>query len=219
MTFKEEFNHIYSDLYQFTDYIPPVQLSLHQYLLLIEEPILIHTGTIKQSETIMPQIKELLGDRQLKYIFVSHFESDECGGLSIFLKEFPRAVTVCSELAARQLYGFGFTGTVVVKKNGEILRGNDFEFSFVNYPSEIHLQDGLLFIENKRRIFFSSDLMFSLGDAHGKILESSWQEEVASIGLDRVPNQEKLIKMKEDLLKFSPGFIAVGHGSCVKLEE
>ena len=109
---------IYSDLYQFTDYILPIQLSLHQYLLLTEEPILIHTGTIKQSETIMPQIKELLGESQLKYIFVSHFESDECGGLSVFLKEFPRAVVVCSEIAARQLYGFGYTGTVISKKNG-----------------------------------------------------------------------------------------------------
>ena len=111
-----------------------------------------------------------------------------------------------------------FSGTVVAKKDGETLNGNDFEFSFINYPSEIHLQDGLLFIENKRRIFFSSDLMFRLGDAHSKILENSWQEEVASIGLDRVANQERLIKLKEDLLKFSPEFIAVGHGPCVKLE-
>jgi len=109
---------IYSDLYQFTDYIPPIQLSLHQYLLLTEEPILIHTGTIKQSETIMPQIKELFGESQLKYIFVSHFESYECGGLSVFLKEFPRAVVVRSEIAARQLYGFGYTGIVISKKNG-----------------------------------------------------------------------------------------------------
>jgi len=110
------------------------------------------------------------------------------------------------------------TGIVISKKNGETLNGNGFEFSFINYPSEIHLQDGLLFIENKRRIFFSSDLMFRFGDAHGKILESSWQEEVASISLDRVANQEKLIKMKEDLLKLNPKFIAVGHGPCVKLE-
>jgi len=202
---------IYKDLYQFTDYIPPIQLSFHQYLLLTEEPILIHTGTIKQSETIMPQIKELLGDRQLKYIFSSHFESDECGGLSVFVKEFPRVVTICSEISARQLYGFGYTGTVVAKNERETFKGNDFEFSFVNYPSEIHLQDGLLFMENKRRIFFSSDLMFSLGDAHGKTLESSWQDEVASIGLDRVANQERLTKVKEDLLRFSPEFIAVGQ--------
>ena len=212
-------NEIYNDLYQFTYYIPPIQLSLHQYLLLTEEPILIHTGTFKQSENIIPQIKELLGDRQLKYIFVSHFESDECGGLPVLMREYPGAVTVCSEITARELHGFGYTGTVAAEKNGEKLIGNDFEFSFVDYASEIHLQYGLLFMEHKRGIFFSSDLMFRLGDMHGKTLESSWREEVASIGLDRVANVDRLRIMKKDLLKLSPDFIAAGHGPCVKLRK
>ncbi|VBB07762.1 Hypothetical protein LUCI_3027 [Lucifera butyrica] len=34
---------IYNDLHQFTDYIEPINLSLHQYLLLSAEPTLIHT--------------------------------------------------------------------------------------------------------------------------------------------------------------------------------
>ena len=31
---------IYPDLYQFTDVIEPIKLSMHQYLLLTDEPVL-----------------------------------------------------------------------------------------------------------------------------------------------------------------------------------
>ncbi|MBC3802902.1 MBL fold metallo-hydrolase [Acetobacterium fimetarium] len=209
---------IYDNLFQFTDYIQPYQLSLHQYLLLTEEPILIHTGTVRQSKAVLPKIKELLGDRTLKFIFVSHFESDECGGLSVYLKSFPDVITVCSEITARQLCGFGYTGKAIPKKNGETLIGNDFAFTCVGYPSEIHLQDGLLFMEHRSGIFFSSDLMFRFGDAHGQKMDSNWQEEVSSIGLERVASPERLSRMKAELLHFSPEFIAVGHGPCVNLQ-
>ena len=54
--------------------------------------------------------------------FVSHFESDECGGLSLLLKNFPQVKTICSEITARQLIGFGITDKVIVKKAGEKLK-------------------------------------------------------------------------------------------------
>ena len=37
-------------------------------------------------------------------------ESDECGGLPIFTKEYPEATVLCSALCARELPGYGFTG-------------------------------------------------------------------------------------------------------------
>lgn len=77
---------IYEDLHQFSSYIPPINLSFHQYLLLTDEPILVHTGSIERAEALVPQLKAALLGRALKYIFISHFESDECGGLSILLK-------------------------------------------------------------------------------------------------------------------------------------
>ena len=96
---------IHNDLHQFSNYIPTINLSFHQYLLLTDEPILVHTGSINQTETLIPKLKEVLGDKELKYVFVSHFESDECGGLSLLLKNFPQVKTICSEITARQLIG------------------------------------------------------------------------------------------------------------------
>ena len=210
---------VYKDLYQFTDYIAPIQLSLHQYLLLTQEPVLIHTGSYDHTERILFELKKLLDSRPLKYILVSHFESDECGGLSILQKEYPEAITVCSQICARQLSGFGYHGTIMPMKAGDVLTGNDFEFTFIDYPSEIHLWDGITFVENKRKIFFSSDLMFRLGESHNVTITGTWKEEVESINSERVADPGKLIKLKDNLSEYHPQFIAVGHGPCVNLGQ
>ncbi|MEF4748756.1 hypothetical protein U9Y44_13480 [Escherichia coli] len=70
---------IIKDLYQFTEVMEPIKLSMHQYLLMTNEPVLIQTGAVSQAQTTIPKLQELLGERKIKYILISHFESDECG--------------------------------------------------------------------------------------------------------------------------------------------
>jgi Uncharacterized flavoproteins len=206
---------ISKDLYQFSAHIPFMHFTLHQYLLLSEEPVLISTGTMQQAEQVLPEIKKLLNGKELKYILFAHIESDECGGLPVFLKEYPNVITVCSELSARELPGFGYAGEIQSKKHGDVLTGNGFSFKFIDYPSEVHLQNGVVFYEETREIFFSSDLMLRFGDALGDIIDSSWKEEVGSINIERIPNENQLEALKNSLLEIEPKFIAVGHGFCV----
>ncbi|WPC40025.1 MBL fold metallo-hydrolase [Clostridium sp. JS66] len=206
---------ISKDLYQFSMHIIPINFTLHQYLLLSEEPVLISTGTVQQTKQILPEIKKLLNGKELKYIFFSHLESDECGGLSVLKKEYPDVITVCSELSARELSGFGYTGEVQTKRQGDILTGHGFSFKFIDYPSEIHLQNGIVFYEETRKIFFSSDLMLRFGDAIGETIDNSWKEEVEAIDIERIPNENKLANLKDNLQELEPQFIAVGHGFCV----
>jgi flavorubredoxin len=209
--------NIYEKLYQFSSYVPPIDLSFHQYLLLEEEAVLVHTGSMQQAEALIPQLKEVLNGKTLKYIFVSHFESDECGGLSLILKHFPEAKPICSEVTARQLMGFGIANDIIVKKPGEKLNANGYELEFINYPSEMHLWEGLLLMENKCGVFFSSDLVFRFGKSAGTVIEGSWQEEVNSITPLQVPDVEQREKLQQVLGQFNPKFIATGHGPCVKL--
>ena len=208
---------VYEDLQQFSSYAPPIDLTFHQYLLLADESILIHTGSVQQAETLVPQLKEVLAGRTLKYIFISHFESDECGGLSLILKHFPEAKPICSEVAARQLSGFGITNDIIIKKPGEKLVSNEYELEFINYPSEMHLWGGLLLIENKREIFFSSDLVFRFGNAHGIVLEGNWQTEIENITSQQIWDPQQRVQLQQTLVKFNPKFVATGHGPCLKL--
>ncbi|NRT33802.1 flavorubredoxin [Clostridium beijerinckii] len=209
---------ISKDLYQFNSYVEPINLTFHQYLLLGNEPLLVHTGNVMQAEALVPELKDVLNGKELKYIFISHFEADECGGLSLILEHFPKAKTICSEVTARQLNGFGIKAEIITKKAEETLNTDNYELEFINYPSEMHLWDGLLVIENKREIFFSSDLMFALGKEIGTIKESDWNAEVNSIKPEQIPDNNKLKDLQETLKKLKPNFIATGHGPCLKLK-
>lgn len=212
----KQMTNIYKDLYQFSSYVPPINLTFHQYLLLTDEPILVHTGSINQAEALVPQLKDILDGRTLKYIFISHFESDECGGLSLILKHFPEAKPICSEVTARQLMGFGITNDIIIKRPGEKLITNSYELEFISYPSEMHLWEGLLLMENKRGIFFSSDLVFSFGDEQNTVIEGNWQKEIENITPEQVPDPYQRDQLQKNLEKLSPKFAATGHGTCLK---
>ena len=211
--------NIYEDLHQFSSYVTPIDLTFHQYLLLTDQPLLVHTGSMQQAEILIPQLKDILVDRALKHIFISHFESDECGGLSLILKHFPEAKPVCSEVTARQISGFGITNDIIIKRPGEKLISNGYELEFVSYPSEMHLWEGLLPIENRRGIFFSSDLVFRFGKADGTVVEGNWQTEINSINQEQVPDLMRREQLQKNLMQLHPKFIATGHGPCLKLAD
>ena len=44
-------------LYQFSIYIPPIDFTIHQYLLDTDPAILFATGTAQQAKAILPDIK------------------------------------------------------------------------------------------------------------------------------------------------------------------
>ncbi len=209
---------IYQDLFQFSTHFAPINLSFHQYLLSTSEPLLVHTGNMQQAEALVPQLKAALTGKTLSYIFISHFEGDECGGLSHVLEHFPEAKTICSDVTARQLSSFGFNYEVIIKKPGDKLATTDYELEFISYPSEMHLWEGLLAIEHKRRIFFSSDLMINFGEAAGTVIDSDWTTEIENIKPEQVPDPERRALLQDTLEKLNPRFVATGHGPCLNLK-
>jgi flavorubredoxin len=208
---------IFPDLYQFSSYVQPINLTFHQYLLNTAEPLLVHTGNVQQAKTLLPALTEQLAGKPLHYIFVSHFEADECGGLALIQEHFPHAIVLCSDVTARQLIGFGFDHELMVKAPGEKLVTSGYELEFFSYPAEMHLWEGLLMMENRRRIFFSADLMLRWGDAKGTLIDADWQTEVQAIGAEQIPDPEKRLEAQQTLAALSPKFVATGHGPCLKL--
>jgi flavorubredoxin len=208
---------IYQDLFQFSNYVPQINLSFHQYLLFADEPLLVHTGNSKQAEALLPQLKATLNGNDLKYIFISHFESDECGGLSLMLEHFPKAKPICSEVTTRKLNGNGLVNDAIIKRPGEKLNTDAYKLEFFSYPSEMHLGEGLLAMENRRGILFSSDLMIRFGKEMGNVVESNWHTEINNIRQEQVPDPERRTQLQQTLLQLNPMFVATGHGPCLKL--
>ncbi|MGN0275341.1 MAG: MBL fold metallo-hydrolase [Chordicoccus sp.] len=208
---------ITKNLYQFSVYIPPINFTIHQYLLNTDPAILFAAGTAQQAEAILPDLKQILGNKPLKYVFISHMESDEAGGVFVLRREYPDLQVISSELTARELPGYGYTGTIIPKKGGAELKDGALDLTFVDYPAEVHLQNGLVCLEKNSGILYSADLFLRWGNGIGKTVDSTWKDEVSAINEERVPNEETRAALQEKLMKLDPKFVAVGHGFCVKL--
>lgn len=208
---------VFKNLYQFTEYIEQIQLTIHQYLFLGEHPFLVGTGRAQHTREILPEIEKALGGEKLSYLLVSHMESDECGGTAVLKEAYPDLAVISSEMTAREMEGFGYKGKTISKRGGETLKEKDYELQFIDYPSEVHLRNGLVFFEKQNGIFFSSDLMVRRGDGRGKVLQGCWKEEIEKIQRDRVCDGDLLEQLKEDLKQILPQFVAVGHGFCLQM--
>lgn len=202
---------VQKNLYQHCTYIPIIDLSFNQYLLLGEEPLLIHTGSHDQAVEMLSDIKKILGGQSLHYIFVSHFEGDECGGLAYMLEQFPEAKAVCSAITARQLSSFGITNKTLIKKPGETLITPDYELEFISYPSEMHLWEGLLAFDKQRGILFSSDLFLRFG-SHSESLRVDLKDEIQNITEQQIPDSAARVKLQETLQQLPIQTVATGHG-------
>lgn len=210
---------IYKNLYQFTTYISPLDFTIHQYLLATDPAILFATGTAASAKVNLPKIKEILGEQKLQYIFISHLESDECGGLAVFHEAYPEVKVICSRLGARELPGYDYQGALIAVDEHEKISDGELSLRIFDYPAEVHLQNGIVGYEENSGIFYSSDLMFRYGNGEGKIIQGKWSEEVGAIDHTRVSQEQLLKKMQSALLTITPQLIAVGHGFCVECRE
>src|ERR1700756_1334731 len=75
-------------------------IGFNQFLIADEKPALIHTGFYQAYDAVRSAVAEVLDPKQLSYIVLGHFESDECGEMDRFRAEAPQAVLVASELGA-----------------------------------------------------------------------------------------------------------------------
>lgn len=206
---------IHPKLFQSTMYIPPMDFTIHRYLLATDPAVLFATGTLSEAERDLPEVERILGGRDLAYIVVSHIESDECGGLPVYLERYPDVSVVCSKLAARELPGYGYRGKVRGVSSEDTITDGEVELVFADYPSEVHNQDGIVCIERNSGVLYSADLFLTFGDGRGKAIDTDWAEAVSGMREDRIP-VDRLDRLRTQLSAMSPSFVAVGHGTCLR---
>jgi flavorubredoxin len=210
---------VLDDLYMFSTYFEPVDLTFNQYLLLTEEPVLVHTVNRTMAAALVPALNQVLGERPLRHVLLSHFEAGECGGLPLVQAAFPGLTPLCSAVTARQLTGFGLTDRAVVKRPGEQFSLPGSSLEFIGYPSEMHLWEGLLAVEPKRGILFGSDLFLRRGPLPATAMESDWPTEVEGITAEQVPDPSARKELQVTLAGLAPVMIAPGHGPWPRLRR
>jgi flavorubredoxin len=211
-----QLDKIAESVYRISSTAGPGGFSFNQFLIKDEKSTLVHTGALAQFKGVMDSLSQVLDIKLLTYLFISHFESDECGSLSNFLSLNPDLIPVCSAVTARQLQGFGLHGSPHIVKPGEELLLGKHRLRFISYPSEMHLWEGLLAYDPIDKILFSSDLFVDRGGGEA-VIKKTKKAESLKIDTRSIPSDEGRSKCQADIDQLDIHLVAVGHGPVLDL--
>jgi len=194
----------------------PGKFNFNQYLILDDEPMLFHTGPRR----IFPLVQEAIGHvmqvTKLRYVSLSHFEADECGALNEFLAAAPRAVPVCSEIAAMVSVGDFADRPPCALSDGEELSLGQNSVRWFDTPHMPHAWECELMLESSTRTFFCGDLFTQGGAGEVPITESDilGPSEEFRKSMDYFAHAPQTSAVLERLALEQPKTLACMHGSA-----
>jgi flavorubredoxin len=154
--------------------------------------------------------------RKLSYVGFSHFESDECGALNSWLAVAPRAVAVCSQVAAL-VSGNDFADRAPRGlADGEELSLGRHRMRWFDTPHMPHGWDCGLIMDMSTRTFFCGDLFTQGGPGEVALTESDifGPSEAFRAPMDYFAHAPQTGAILERLAREAPTTLACMHGSA-----
>ena len=190
--------------------------NFNQYLVADDMPMLFHAGPRRMFPLVSEAIAHVLPVETLRYIGVSHFESDECGALNEFLAVAPEAEAVCSNIGALvSLADFADRAPRALADGEELSLGRH-QMRWLDTPHVPHGWDCGLMMDTTTETFFCGDLFTQGGKGElalteGDILGPSEQFRGP---LDYFAHAPQTVETLNRLAGLSPQTLACMHGSA-----
>lgn len=161
---KTQVSEIARDTYRISTFHPDFGIQFNQFLIVDEEPFMMHTGLRQMFSATLEGVKSVIDPATMRWIGFSHFESDECGALNEWLEIAPRAQAVCSLVGAMVNVNDFANRTPRPLTDQELLQTGRHDLRFLATPHVPHGWDAGLFFDETERTLFCSDLFFHPGD-------------------------------------------------------
>jgi flavorubredoxin len=190
--------------------------SFNQYLLLDDEPLLFHTGPRQMFAAVREAVATLMPVERLRYVGLSHFEADECGSMNQWLALAPRAVPLCSHIAAMVSVGDTADRAPRALADGEQLVLGRHTLQWIDTPHVPHGWDAGLLMDLTANTLFNGDLFTQPGRGEkaltdGDILGPS---EAFRQPMDYFAHAPQTAATLAKLAALKPGTLACMHGSA-----
>jgi len=192
------------------------QFNFNQYLVVDDDPLLFHTGPRRMFPLVREAIDKVLPGAALRYIAFSHVESDECGSLNEFLAVAPRAVPVCSRIAAMVSVNDLADRPAHPLSDGEVLKTGSCEFRWYDTPHLPHGWESGLMMESTTRTLMCGDLFTQGGGGAAPLVESDilGPSEAFRRQMDYYSHTPDTTAMLERIADDRPAVLACMHGSA-----
>jgi flavorubredoxin len=194
----------------------PGGFSFNQYLIRDDEPLLFHTGPRKLFRSTLKGVAAAIPVETLRYVSFSHYEADECGALNDFLAVAPRAMPVCSAVAAMIAIRDQADREPKVLAHGEALALGRHTVEWVDAPHLPHgWECGYLFAREAETLF-CGDLFTQPGTGDAALTASDilGPSEAFRRSMDYFSHTRDLDALIERVAGLSPTTLACMHGSA-----
>jgi len=194
----------------------PGGFSFNQYLIADERPLLFHTGPRRMFPLVREAIAAVLPVERLRYLGLSHFEADECGGLNELLAVAPEARPVCSRVAAMVSVDDVADRPAQPLGDGEVLDLGTTRVRWLDTPHLPHGWDCGYLFEETTRTLLCGDLFTQPGADSPPVTEGDilGPSEAMRGDMDYFAHAEGSRALFDKLADTKPRTVACMHGSA-----
>jgi flavorubredoxin len=211
---------IAADVFRIGLYVPEINLQFNYFLVRDEEPLLFTTGYRATFPQVREAVAKVLPPDRLRWIGFSHFESDECGALNLWLEAAPQAEAVCSVVGALvNVNDFALRAPRGLM-DGETLETGRHRFRFCSTAQLPHGWDAGVLFEETQSTLFCSDLFHHVGNVEPLTEEDLLGRSRAALTAmqagplaNYIPYTPQTETILHRLAALQPQTLAVMHGS------
>ena len=195
--------------------VVPGGFTFNQFLIEDDEPLLFHTGLRALFPAVRSAVGSILPLESLRYIAFSHVEADECGALNEFLAVAPRAVPVCSRVAALVSVNDLADRPARALADGESLALGRHIVEWYDTPHLPHSWESGLLGDTKTRTLFCGDLFTQAGADVKALTEDDilGPSEAMRANMDYFSHTKNARALIGRLARTKPTTLACMHGS------
>lgn len=194
----------------------PGGFSFNQILVADDEPLLFHTGPRRLFPLVREAVARVLAPESLRYVGFGHVESDECGSLNEWLAVAPRAVPLCSQVAAMVSVSDLADRPPRALADGETLALGRHRVTWLDAPHVPHAWENGFLMEESTRTFLCGDLFTQPGDGATALTSADVLEpsEAMRKGMDYYAHAPSTRSALERFAALAPRTLACMHGSA-----
>jgi flavorubredoxin len=218
VTDSSDVDEVADGIYRISSWLPGAAggrgLTVNQFLVLADEPLLFHTGLRSSFPATVAAVARLVPLDRLRWLSFGHVEADECGAMNDYLAAAPRLEVAVGDLARRVSVGDLADRPPRPLAPGEPLDLGGRRVVVVPTPHAPHNQEAAVLYEETTATLLCGDLLTQLGRGPAvtraclieQVLEADDVLTAAAPG-DAVP------RALDDLAGLAPRTLATMHGS------
>jgi flavorubredoxin len=196
--------------------IVPGGFSFNQYLVIDDEPLLLHTGPRKMFPLVREAVASVMPVERLRHVAFSHVESDECGSLNEWLAVAPDAAPLCGGVAAMVSIQDLADRPPRAIADGETIALGRHAVQWFDTPHLPHAWECGFLMETNTRTLLCGDLFTQPGAGEKALTESDIlaPSEAFRKEMDYFSHTKNARAMLERLASTKPTTLACMHGSA-----